>query len=927
MSRTAAAVCDRLVLASILFLIFFTPLAFGSVHPWAATLMEAISFLLGILWAVRVLIQEHRPHPSLWGSLPVSASALLVGLACLQLLPMPPAVLKVISPATWQVYARSLPGWPGQIVYQRLRLDQRAQNDAPAIRPYASDDSNQPAGSQVGKAGRNAAQTGPPVVSSQIPRWRPLTLSPSLTLSQLWKLLAYATVFCVVAAYPFGRGLFPSRGSASFIRMAAVAVVISGLLIAAVGIVDCFTWNGKILWFMVPDDWGKPLSGMFPRASGPFVNPDHFANYLAMIFPMAVTGAFFPRVISSTGSRVLVQVLCALAVFTLCAAILLSLSRAGVAVAVSGIIFLYGFLLSLPHSKRPAVLDRNISRVFAGLVLCSAVLLALAFVGPPGRNQINARMNETVQNYGNLAGRGSLAADSVGMVRDFPLFGVGLGSWPEIFPRYQRPPFSETTFAREPENDYVEFLTEMGFIGAAVTAWILFRLTAVLKRSVGTVTAGFVPLFGALLAGVLAMGIHEFFDFSFQIPSNALLFTILLALAVRLASDAEEKSRARRRAHHFDAIFATCAPACLLAGLCWVRPVTFNIEEPNSAAEAVRLISGHPARANLHISLLQVFGSALTQEQVSNEIAAVLWLQPTNPYARDLHASMLIRQGRQAEGLNEVTTAVYYSPDLSTHFYLAPRFIHLLLPAERNAIEAGFHRAVGARFRDAVDGLGSYFHLLSRSGDEAKVYEAAAAWEGPFDRRRHLLDAGIAYSDAGEPAAAEKVLRQAAADNPRDPEPYRELALRVFAPGKRFGAAKTVLGEGISQGADKATLTAALADAADIAGTQAERNTALIKAVALEPGSYDLNLRLARSYLNLGNCDRAVNSALRAVELRPRAAEAYSWVGMAEEQCYQFDAAETAYRRAAQLQPSYEPYRQSMKDLERRIAENKPNSH
>jgi hypothetical protein len=38
------ALCDRLVLGGILFLIFFTPLAFGSVHPWDYITMEVIIF-------------------------------------------------------------------------------------------------------------------------------------------------------------------------------------------------------------------------------------------------------------------------------------------------------------------------------------------------------------------------------------------------------------------------------------------------------------------------------------------------------------------------------------------------------------------------------------------------------------------------------------------------------------------------------------------------------------------------------------------------------------------------------------------------------------------------------------------------------------------------------------------------------------------
>jgi cytochrome c-type biogenesis protein CcmH/NrfG len=252
--------------------------------------------------------------------------------------------------------------------------------------------------------------------------------------------------------------------------------------------------------------------------------------------------------------------------------------------------------------------------------------------------------------------------------------------------------------------------------------------------------------------------------------------------------------------------------------------------------------------------------------------------------------------------------------------------IPLLLPRERDAIEAGFRQAVDARFDGAVDGLAHFYHLLYRFGDEGKLYEAAAVWEEPFDHRRHLLDAAVAYADARQPTAAERVLRQAVANDPADPRPYRELALRIFAPRKDLPDVKAVLAEGISQGADEASLTIALADAAGIAGDESEQNAALVKALAQQPGSYDLNFRLGSSYLGLRDCDHAAAALLKATQLRPGSAEAFHNLGLAEEQCYQFDAADNAYRSAARLEPANSEYRRSLENFQNRLAENRPDN-
>src|SRR5437762_3525512 len=48
--------CDRIITSGILFLVLGTPFAFGSVHPWAYSTMEAVIFSLVIVWMAKVAI-------------------------------------------------------------------------------------------------------------------------------------------------------------------------------------------------------------------------------------------------------------------------------------------------------------------------------------------------------------------------------------------------------------------------------------------------------------------------------------------------------------------------------------------------------------------------------------------------------------------------------------------------------------------------------------------------------------------------------------------------------------------------------------------------------------------------------------------------------------------------------------------------------
>ena len=91
------------------------------------------------------------------------------------------------------------------------------------------------------------------------------------------KFLAYTGLFLLVLFYPFGytsgqqpaspfppplRGRTKEGGNCSelgeaetqFVRTVLLTILYNGLLVAVLGMVQQFTWNGKILWFFVPYD-------------------------------------------------------------------------------------------------------------------------------------------------------------------------------------------------------------------------------------------------------------------------------------------------------------------------------------------------------------------------------------------------------------------------------------------------------------------------------------------------------------------------------------------------------------------------------------------------------------------------------------------------------------------------------------------------
>src|SRR6266516_2980729 len=127
--------------------------------------------------------------------------------------------------------------------------------------------------------------------------------------------------------------------------------------------------------------------------------------------------------------------------------------------------FSLGFSLpSASRKTRSAAKVREIARALcwgrAGPSSCACPVLCWPLRPQPGGCAVGRDGDAGDKPVGSSGG----LKDSLGMLREFALFGVGLGSWPELFPRYQTPPWS-SLFYREAHNDYIELLAETGLVG------------------------------------------------------------------------------------------------------------------------------------------------------------------------------------------------------------------------------------------------------------------------------------------------------------------------------------------------------------------------------------------------------------------------------------------------------------------------------
>jgi len=130
--------------------------------------------------------------------------------------------------------------------------------------------------------------------------------------------------------------------------------------------------------------------------------------------------------------------------------------------------------------------------------------------------------------------------DALRIFIDFPIAGIGAGNFHELFPFYKSLPeldtFSQINFYYA-ENELFQALAEVGLIGSGILiAFWITSLFGFLKwwPTVQSKTVRWLSL--GLFSSCLGMTTHSFFDFTTHTPANMALFAVLGGVLTRLTS-------------------------------------------------------------------------------------------------------------------------------------------------------------------------------------------------------------------------------------------------------------------------------------------------------------------------------------------------------------------------------------------------------
>lgn len=258
------------------------------------------------------------------------------------------------------------------------------------------------------------------------------------------------------------------------------------------------------------------------RASGTFVNKNHFATLLAMALPLLIFRAsgqftFFSH--EDGNSSPLSNAWWGVAGAFVAAALIASLSRAGV--LAGGVVAMIAMALCVARRRRSSPRFMLLALAVVALAISLAAMTGL---GSLLRSLLAGGLGDGVSS------RTLINAHTWNGITAFFPVGAGLGSYSTAFQRFQSPTL--LGYVEYAHNDYLQLFFELGIVGVVVLLLLGLAATHAARTLFRAAPASphLSPALACLL-GALAFAIHAWFDFPAHIPALAIIVTLLFSAA------------------------------------------------------------------------------------------------------------------------------------------------------------------------------------------------------------------------------------------------------------------------------------------------------------------------------------------------------------------------------------------------------------
>ena len=353
-----------------------------------------------------------------------------------------------------------------------------------------------------------------PAFAAGMMRWHAISVWPNDTLVAF---VLYASLALLLVGT--ARLLSVTGG-----RRLVQALTAFGVILALIGIVQKPLYAGAIygLW---PLDVGR-------MPFGPFVNRNHFAGWMLMALPLTLAllsggihrsmrglkPGWRHKVLWFSSPEASQLILVAAAAVIMALSLMLTMSRSGIAAFMLSLVIMASFVVR--------VSDTRSRKLASAACLVLLVIIVVVWSGP---EVLASRF--AAGDWGEFNNRRGAWTDVWSVVRDFPLSGTGLNTYWAAALFYQRHELDY--FFAQAHNDYFQMAAEGGLLLILPVIACIGIFVCNVWRTMNDQRGSMAWWFRAgAVTSLLAIAFQETVEFSLQMPGNAVLFTIVCAIAL-----------------------------------------------------------------------------------------------------------------------------------------------------------------------------------------------------------------------------------------------------------------------------------------------------------------------------------------------------------------------------------------------------------
>jgi O-antigen ligase len=265
--------------------------------------------------------------------------------------------------------------------------------------------------------------------------------------------------------------------------------------------------------FLSPNKIYGIYESRFAAPYGSFVNRHNFAAFMEMAIAVPL-GMLFAGAVPKDK-----RLLYLTAIGLMGVSLILSGSRGGLVALLAEIFFLI-FLTTRAKSYGQIALKTALAVALFATIVVGSILI--------GGESSLTRIAETAASKDVTANRTHIWNVTLEVIKNNPIFGVGLGAYPQAYTPFDT--LNGLERVEQAHNDYLQVLADAGIVGLIIGAFFVFWLFRSGLQNIKTENSLRRGAGIGALAGCFAIFVHSIFDFALHTTAVSLMFLLLCAL-------------------------------------------------------------------------------------------------------------------------------------------------------------------------------------------------------------------------------------------------------------------------------------------------------------------------------------------------------------------------------------------------------------